>query len=138
MGAAEELRIAGRGSDGTLGRWTPIWVVCAGGQVYVRTWYRRDSGWFGRVLDSRRARIRVDGMEADVAVEDVGEGPAGVRAGIPALSGHFGLTGAARPVFEAVLPALVRWFGTLAPVSRLRVLDRVLGLDELPRHPPKR
>lgn len=77
--AAPELQIAVRRTDGTLHRWTPIWVVSAEGQVYVRTWYRRDTGWFGHALRSRSARIRVPGLEADVAVEDVGEGPAGLR-----------------------------------------------------------
>jgi len=70
IGRAEELQIATRRADGTLRRWVPIWVVCVGDQVYVRTWYRRDNGWFGHVLGSRRARIRgpsVDGMTSDTA-----------------------------------------------------------------------
>ncbi len=83
MGAGE-LHIAVKRTDGTLRRWTPIWVVCADGQVYVRTWYRRDTGWFGHALRSRRARIRVPGLEADAAVEDVGEGTAGLRESIDA------------------------------------------------------
>jgi hypothetical protein len=73
MNAAGELRIAVKRSDGSLRRWVPIWVVCAGGQVYVRTWYRRDTGWFGHALRSRRARIRVPGLEADVTIEDIGD-----------------------------------------------------------------
>jgi hypothetical protein len=79
IGSAEELQIATRRADGTLRRWVPIWVVCVGDQVFVRTWYRRDSGWFGHVLDSRRARIRVPGLEVDVSVEDVGEDTASLR-----------------------------------------------------------
>ncbi|HEY3506253.1 MAG TPA: DUF2255 family protein [Actinocatenispora sp.] len=71
--AAAELQIAARRVDGSLRPWVPIWVVCAGGQVYVRTWYRRETGWFGHVLRSLRARIRVPGLDADVAVEDVGD-----------------------------------------------------------------
>jgi hypothetical protein len=78
--AARELEIASRRADGTLRRWVPIWVVSAGGMVYVRTWYRRDTGWFGHVLAARRARIRVPGLEADVAVDDVGEGTPELRA----------------------------------------------------------
>ena len=70
---ADELEIAVARADGTLRRRRPIWVVRAGDQVFVRTWYRRDTGWFGQVLDSRRARVRVPGVEADVSVEDVGE-----------------------------------------------------------------
>jgi hypothetical protein len=47
-------------------------------------WYRRETGWFGHVLDSRQARIRVPGLEADVAVADIGGGPAQLRADIDA------------------------------------------------------
>jgi hypothetical protein len=79
IGRAEELQIATKRADGTLRRWVSIWVVCVGDQVFVRTWYRRDNGWFGHVLDSRRARIRVPGLEVDVAVEDVGEDTAKLR-----------------------------------------------------------
>jgi len=49
----------------------------------------------------------------------------------PALSDYFGLTGPARPVFIAVLPALVLWFAALSAAYRWRLMDRVLGLDEL-------
>jgi hypothetical protein len=70
---ARELDIAVRRGDGTLRRWTPIWVVRADDRVYVRTWYRRDTGWFGAVLRSGRARIRVPGLEAEAVVTEVGE-----------------------------------------------------------------
>jgi hypothetical protein len=70
--AARELEVASQRPDGTLRRWLPIWVVCAGEQVYVRTWHRRTTGWFGRVVDSRQARIRVRGLETDVIVQDIG------------------------------------------------------------------
>lgn len=80
--AARELDIAVHRSDATLRRWTPIWVVQADGRVYVRSWYRRDTGWFGSALRSHRARIRVPGLETDVAVEDVGQGSATLRAGV--------------------------------------------------------
>jgi hypothetical protein len=70
--SSEELEIAPRSADGSLRPFVPIWVVAAGDEVYVRTWHRRDNGWFGRVVDSKQARVRVGGLEADVAVEDVG------------------------------------------------------------------
>ena len=82
--AADELEITGRRPDGTLRRWTPIWAVCAGGRVYVRTWHRRDTGWFGRAVGSGRARVRVPGVETDVAVEDVGAGSTELRADLDA------------------------------------------------------
>jgi hypothetical protein len=79
---SDELQIASRRPDGTVRPFVPIWVVSAGGQVYVRTWYRRTTGWFGRVLESHRARVRVPGLDADVAVEDVGEGPGELRTSV--------------------------------------------------------
>jgi hypothetical protein len=84
MDAASELEIAVRRSDGSLRRWVPIWVVSSGGQVYVRTWYRRDTGWFGHALRSRRARIRVPGLEADVTIEDIGDASTQVTADVDA------------------------------------------------------
>jgi cation-transporting P-type ATPase E len=51
---------------------------------------------------------------------------------VPALSNYFGLTGPAPAVFNTVLPALVLWFVALTAAYRFRVLDRVLGLSELP------
>jgi hypothetical protein len=84
INASPELQIASRRADGSLRQWVPIWVVSTGGLVYVRTWYRRGTGWFGHVLTLRRARIRVPGLEADVGVEDVGEGTPELRASVNA------------------------------------------------------
>lgn len=53
----------------------------------MRTWYRRDNGWFGKALHSRRAQIRVPGLEVDVYVEDAGEDKAELRAGVDAAYG---------------------------------------------------
>jgi hypothetical protein len=84
IGAAVELHIAVRRPDGRLRRWTPIWVVRVDEQVYVRTWYRRENGWFGHALLSRRARIRVPGLVGDVTIEDLGQGEAELQAGVDA------------------------------------------------------
>lgn len=54
---------------------------------------------------------------------------------VPALSNYFGLTGPARPVRDAVLPALALWFVTLSAAYRFRLLDRILGLSDLPAPP---
>jgi hypothetical protein len=82
IGRAEELEIAPKRPDGTMLRWVPIWVVGISDQVYVRTWHRRENGWFGRVVSSGRARIRVAGLEVDVIVEDIGAGTAEQRTGV--------------------------------------------------------
>ncbi|MEV4347426.1 DUF2255 family protein [Actinoplanes sp. NPDC049596] len=79
IGVADELEIAVRRLDGTLRRWLPIWVVAVDGQVYVRSWYRRGTGWFGQVLESGAASVRVPGLQVDVTVEDVGAGPGRLR-----------------------------------------------------------
>lgn len=59
LDAAGELEIAVKRNDDSLRRWVPIWIVCAGGQVYVRSWHRRDTGWFGHAVRLGRASIRV-------------------------------------------------------------------------------
>jgi hypothetical protein len=47
---AMELEITSRRADGSLRGWLPIWVVRADGGVFVRTWHRRTTGWFGHVV----------------------------------------------------------------------------------------
>jgi hypothetical protein len=120
IGRADDLRIAVKRADGTLRRWVPIWVVDVGGQAYVRTWYRRDDGWFGHVLDSRRARIRVPGLEVDVTVEDVGAGKAGLRADVDATYrakyGRYGGTSVDRMVTDDAAASTLR----LVPEQRAR------------------
>jgi hypothetical protein len=90
----------------------PIWVVSVGEHVFVRTWHRRDAGWFGHVRRSRRARIRVPGLEADVAVDDVGEGTAQQRADIDAAYrtkyGSYGSSSVDAMVAEAAAAATLQ------------------------------
>jgi hypothetical protein len=64
---ARELEIASRRRDGTLGHRLPIWVVTVDGQVYVRSWHRRTTGWFGQVIKNRQAHVRVQGLDGDDA-----------------------------------------------------------------------
>ncbi len=80
----EELEIAAKRPDGSMSRWVPIWVVRVDDQVYVRTWYRRESGWFGRAVSSGRARVRVPGLEVDVVVEEIGAADPSSRSGADA------------------------------------------------------
>lgn len=82
--AADELHIAVRRTDGTLRRRVPIWVVVVGDDVFVRTWFRRDTGWFGQAVSSGRAAVDVPGLAADVRLVDVGAGPDRLRAGVDA------------------------------------------------------
>jgi hypothetical protein len=112
VGRSDELEIATRRADGTVRRWVPIWVVAVGGQVYVRTWYRRTTGWFGQVLTEPRARVRVPGLEADVTVEDVGEGSGQLRASVDEAYrmkyGRYGQTTVGQMVSDAAAAATLR------------------------------
>lgn len=80
--AARELKITTWRPDGTLRRWLPIWVVRVDDQVYVRTWYRRTTGWFGHAVGTGRARVRIPGLEADVVIDDIGADDAGLRSAV--------------------------------------------------------
>ncbi len=91
---ARELEIVSRPADDRASRWLPIWVVCVDDQVYVRTWYRRSTGWFGQVTKTGAARIRVPGLELNVVVVDVGDEDADVRAAVDdAYRAKYGMSG---------------------------------------------
>lgn len=109
LDAAQELEIAAGRADGTLRRAVPIWVVCVGSDVYVRTWHRRDTGWYGQVVRSERAKIRVEGLESAVRVEDVGErGREDVDAAFRGKYGHFGEATVGRMVSDAASASTLR------------------------------
>ena len=112
ISTAEELHIATSRADGTFRRAVPIWVVGVSGQVYVRTWYRRGSGWFGHAVNARRARIRVPGLEADIAIEDVGDDQAELRASVDAAYhakyGRYGETTVDRMVSDDAAASTLR------------------------------
>ena len=52
---------------------------------------------------------------------------------VPTLYTYFGLTAGNSFVLAVVLAALVPWSGALSAAYRFRLLDRLLGLSELPR-----
>jgi hypothetical protein len=70
IGAAEELRLASRRPDGSLRPYVTMWVVRAGGDLYVRSAYGPDNPWFRRATDSGAGRIRAGGIERDVSFAD--------------------------------------------------------------------
>ena len=71
-GLADELQITSRRSDGSLRPYVTIWVVRSGDDVYVRSAYGHDNGWFQRALSSGTGRIRAGGIERDVTFEEPG------------------------------------------------------------------
>ncbi|HEY0216261.1 MAG TPA: DUF2255 family protein [Cellulomonas sp.] len=107
--AAVELEIAVSTPDGGLGRWTPVWVVQAAGQVYLRTWHRRDTGWYGGAVSARRARIRVPGLVAEVVVEDIGSAAADLVAAVDAAYREkYGVRGAGSMVTATAAATTLR------------------------------
>lgn len=66
IGTAEELRIAGRKTDGTLRKPVIIWVVRVGDALYVRSVNGRSSAWFRGVQIRHEGRILAGGIERDV------------------------------------------------------------------------
>lgn len=70
---ALEIEVSAPRLDGGFGRWTPIWTVVAGTEVFVRTWHRRETGWYGGAVRSGTARIRVGDSPVDVTVATVGD-----------------------------------------------------------------
>ncbi len=65
----DELGIASSRPDGTLRPSITIWFVRSGDELYVRSAYGPENGWFRRALTSREGRIRVGSWERDVAFE---------------------------------------------------------------------
>jgi hypothetical protein len=107
--AADELEIAVRRDDGSLRDWTPIWVVRAQGEVYVRTWQLRTTGWYGAARRSGRARVRVPGVEAEVAVVEVGrEQRAAVDAAYAEKYARYGATTLARMTGDEAAASTLR------------------------------
>ena len=75
IGSAEELRIAGLKTDGTLRKPVIIWVVRLGDDLFVRCVKGREGAWFRGVLTRYEGRIWAGGVEKDVTfVEETDPG----------------------------------------------------------------
>jgi hypothetical protein len=70
IGGAGELQVASRRPDGTMRPYVTIWVVRAGDDLYVRSAYGADNGWYRRARTSGAGRIRAGGLERDVTFAD--------------------------------------------------------------------
>ena len=70
IGAAEELQIASRRRDGTLGSPRTIWVVRHGDDIYARSVNGPTSDWFRGTRVRHEGHIRAGGVDKDVAFVD--------------------------------------------------------------------
>jgi hypothetical protein len=73
IGAAEELMLASKRSDGTLRHPVTMWVVRVGDALYVRSVLGRESSWFRGALTLHQAHIQAGGVEKDVDLVETGE-----------------------------------------------------------------
>jgi hypothetical protein len=69
----DEIQIASRRDDGSLRPFITVWVVRAGDDLYVRSAYGPENGWYRRAKAAGIGRVRAGGVERDVAFE--GPGP---------------------------------------------------------------
>ena len=67
IGAAEEVEIAPRRTDGTLRSAVPIWVVRVGDELYVRSWRGVTGTWFRAARRHRAGQVSAGGVAKDVA-----------------------------------------------------------------------
>lgn len=74
VGAAEVLRLSSRRQDGSLRPFVTMWVVRAGDDLYVRSAYGPDNGWYRRAKASGSGRIRAGGVERDVSFGEAAPG----------------------------------------------------------------
>lgn len=72
LGRATELQLASQRPDGSLRPFATIWIVRVGDDLFVRSAHGWNNGWFQRALKSGAGRIRVGGIERDVAFEQPG------------------------------------------------------------------
>lgn len=75
--SALEIEVSAPRRDGSAGRWVPIWVAVAEDEVFVRTWRRRETGWYGGAVRSGRLSVRVGDTPIDAVVFDTGAANAG-------------------------------------------------------------
>ena len=70
FGDPDEVRITSLRPDGTARKAITIWIVRLGDELYVRSAYGSENGWYRRARAAGVGRILVRGRERDVTFED--------------------------------------------------------------------
>ncbi len=65
----EELDITSRRPDGSFRPYVTIWFVRLDDDLYVRSAYGPQNGWYRRAVESGHGRVRMFGAERDVSFE---------------------------------------------------------------------
>jgi hypothetical protein len=68
---ADELKVAGRRSDGSYRKPVIVWMVRLGDDVFTRSVNGPDAAWYRGVRAEHEGRVSVDGLDKDVAFVDV-------------------------------------------------------------------
>jgi hypothetical protein len=74
FGDPDEIRISSLRPDGSARTPITIWIARLGDELYVRSAYGPDNGWYRRARASRAGTIQAGGRTADVAFEDADPG----------------------------------------------------------------
>jgi hypothetical protein len=69
IAGSEELQITTTRPNGTQRRWTPIWVVRVGDDLYIRSAGGRGSDWYRHATQHNSAHVRAGGIETDVMLQ---------------------------------------------------------------------
>jgi hypothetical protein len=71
-----EVAVASRSRcpDGTLSPYVTIWGVRSGDDIYIRSAYGPENGWYRRAKARRTGRIRAGSVERDVPFAEPGLG----------------------------------------------------------------
>jgi hypothetical protein len=100
IGASEELQVNSYRRDGTLWRWTTIWVVRVGDDLYVRSAYGPNAAWY-RHATQNPARVQVDGVEVDVTLQPVDDAAINEQVGAAYEAKYGDQPGALRPMIAS-------------------------------------
>jgi len=69
IGRSTEVQVTSRRPDGTLRPYVTIWGVRSGSDLYIRSAYGPQNGWFRRAVEAGAGRVRAGGLERDVSFE---------------------------------------------------------------------
>ncbi|MGO9180436.1 MAG: DUF2255 family protein [Candidatus Limnocylindrales bacterium] len=72
IGRSDELQVSSQRPDGSLRPYVTIWVARLGDDLYIRSAYGPDNGWFRRAFNSGSGQIRAGGVERGVSFEEPG------------------------------------------------------------------
>jgi hypothetical protein len=72
FGDPDEIGIASLRADGSARPFITIWIARLGDELYVRSAYGPENGWYRRAVASGLGRIRAGGRERDIAFETPG------------------------------------------------------------------